>query len=265
MSEWEHGNTYPTRCLHAAIDAESYSGRTSLPQRDMQERVQAVLHRAAEAIGFGPARLWFQPQGDGGTIRFPAGIDEAAALVGLMRELRVELEAVNRDLIPAARVRLRLAFVVGVSQPAALGLAGDPPVAVNRLLNAQELRARLAAAPEASLAVIIPNTLFQDLVVHRLRGLDPVDWEQIHVVDTAKKFDSHAWMTVPGGSAANTQTAVPTTPTSTSAPVPVPAAGEQLASASGVPVGSIGSIGSIGNVAVFNERVDIKEGGLNIG
>jgi hypothetical protein len=269
LSAPEHDARYPTRCLHAAIDAESYSGRTSLPQRDLQSRIQAALYGAAEAIGFAPSQLWFQPQGDGGTIRFPPAIDEAAVVAGLTRELRVELEAVNRELVRAARVRLRLAFVVGVSSPAALGLAGDPPVAVNRLLNAQELRARLAAAPEAALAVIIPDALYTELVMHRLRGLDPAEWQPVRVVDTSKKFDSAAWITVPGAAPAM-DSAVPPASATPAGGTTAAAAADAVLSTATPPAGTATtpdamSIGSIGNVSVFHERIDIKEGGFHIG
>jgi hypothetical protein len=198
MAEREGGSRFPTRCLHAALDAEAYSGRTSLRQRDLQQRIEQALFRAAEAIGFAPQSLWLQPQGDGGLLRFPAGIDEAATMAGLIRELRTELVAVNRDLVPDARVRLRLAFHVGLSQDARLGLAGEAPVSVSRLVNSSALRARLSEAVDASLVVIIPDALFQDLVVHRLRGLDPDEWDPTRVTDRAKKFDCAAWMTTPG-------------------------------------------------------------------
>ena len=170
----EKGNGgYLTRCLHAAIDAESYSSRTSLRQRDLQDRIKTVLDRAAAAIGFAPRELWFQPQGDGGLVRFPAAIDEAAAMTGLIRELRVELESLNRDLARHARVRLRLAFHVGLSRHAALGLAGAAPVDVSRLVNSPALRARLAAADAASLVAIVSDSLYQDFVAHRVCGWTP--------------------------------------------------------------------------------------------
>ena len=74
MAVSDHSSRTPTRCLHAALDAAAYSTRTSLRQRDLQDRLQAVLSRAVEAIGFDLDALWLQPQGDGALIRFPAGI-----------------------------------------------------------------------------------------------------------------------------------------------------------------------------------------------
>jgi hypothetical protein len=192
------GKQVLTRCLHVAFDAEAYSARTTLEQRDLQQRISDVLYRAIASIGLEPRVFQLQPQGDGGLLRLPAAIDEAAAVSGLIRELRTELATVNRELIARAQVRMRLAFFVGLSQDAALGFAGDAPVHVGRLVNSSALRERLKSATHSSLAVIIPDTLFQELVANRLRGLDPSEWELAHVVDAAKNFACAAWLTVPG-------------------------------------------------------------------
>jgi hypothetical protein len=282
MAGSKGGGRFPTRCLHAALDAEAYSGRTSPRQRDLQRRISDVLYYAAESVGFAPGELWVQPQGDGGLLRFPVEIDEAATVAGLIRELRIELAAINRDLVPEAQVRMRLALHVGLSQDAELGLAGEAPVLVSRLLNSPELRALLRRAADTPLVSIMSDALFRDLVVNRLRGLDPEEWESVQVVDSAKKFECAAWMTAVGGnvpvSSADHSGGAGAAAAATGLPVDERAGQARGARAEDGPqhqvrgvrpgeAGSqplVGDVESIGKFSVFNGPVNIEHGGFTI-
>lgn len=246
MAVSDQSSRTPTRCLHAALDAAAYSTRTSLRQRDLQDRLQAVLSRAMEAIGFDLDALWLQPQGDGALIRFPADIDETAAVAGLIRELHVELTTLNSELIPAAWLRLRLALHVGLSHGAALGLAGDALVVVSRLVNSPQLRDLLKRSEHAPLVVIAAESVYQDLVVQRFRGLDPDDWVSADVVDDAKGFAARAWMTVPGK------------------PSGPPPAGHAPAGTRQGPPALFGSVESVEKLSVINGPVHIESGGFTI-
>jgi class 3 adenylate cyclase len=251
MSVSDRMSRSPIRCLHGAFDAAAYSRKTSLRQRDLQERIMTVVQRAVEAIGFDLDALWLQPQGDGALVRFPHDIDEPATVAGLIRELRVELETANRDLVADAWVRLRLALHVGLSYHAALGLAGDAPVVVCRLVNAPRLRELLAGSDRSALAVILHDALYQDLVVHRLRGLDPEHWEPAQIVDRAKHFECRGWMTVPG------EAPGPHRPAAEEAPNPITLPAQQR-----TPL--FGHVESVEKVAVFEAPVHIERGGFTI-
>ncbi len=126
----------------------------------------------------------------------PAGTPEQVVLGEYITHLTAELGGYNATRWPAGRMRLRLAIDTGVATTAALGFSGPAPIAVARYLNAPEVKRALAAAWSASLAVVISDRLYQDVVRSRFHGHDPKQYRRIHVEQ--KGFAGYGWVRLPG-------------------------------------------------------------------
>ena len=103
-------------------------------------------------------------------------------------------------------MRLRVALHNGEVLFDGDGLAGEAVVALMRLLDADDLRQALAAAP-GDLAVIVSDRMHHDAVVQGHRDIDPAEYRQVRV--SLKEFSQPAWIRVPRLSAGGTRTLGP--------------------------------------------------------
>jgi len=70
------------------------------------------------------------------------------------------------------------------------GLTGQAPIKASILANSDQVRQALRRHPERSLAVIIDDTLYQDVVLSRLCGLRPEDYQRV-VIRDKYRHDQH--------------------------------------------------------------------------
>ncbi|WP_405636244.1 hypothetical protein OG543_15575 [Streptomyces sp. NBC_01178] len=184
------------RRICMAADIEQYSRFDTPGQRMAQAQLARVLRAAAERSGLDHGTWSVQPQGDMEFAVLPAGTSEQVVVGEYVTHLAAQLGGYNATRRPARRMRLRLAIDTGVATTAALGFSGPAPIAVARYLNAPEVKWALAAAGSASLAVVISDRLFQDVVRLRLHGHDPEQYRRIHVEQ--KGFAGYGWVRLPG-------------------------------------------------------------------
>lgn len=181
-------------CL--AADIEQYSRFDTPGQRTAQAQLARMLRAAAERSGLDHGTWSVQPQGDMEFAVLPTGTSEQVVLGEYVTYLAAELGGYNATRRPTERMRLRLAVDSGVAAIAALGFSGPAPIAVARYLNAPEVKRALAAAGSASLAVVISDRLYQDVVRLRFHGHDPEQYRRIHVEQ--KGFAAYGWVRLPG-------------------------------------------------------------------
>ncbi|WP_433894571.1 hypothetical protein [Streptomyces sp. CA-111067] len=185
-----------TRRLCLAADIEQYSRFDTPHQEAVQAQLDRVLRAAAERSGLDHSEWSTQPQGDLEFAVLPAGTPEQLVLGEYVTHLAAELGGYNATRRPVGRMRLRLAIDVGVAVTAALGFSGPAPIAVARYLDAPEVKQALAATGSASLAVVVSDRLYQDVVRSRFHGLDPEQYRRIHV--RQKGFAGYGWLRLPG-------------------------------------------------------------------
>ncbi|MET9338443.1 hypothetical protein [Nonomuraea sp. NPDC003804] len=94
------------------------------------------------------------------------------------------------------RLRLRVAAHVGVVSAADNGFAGEPAVVVGRLLDSAPLRAAIAAADDAHLALLLSRDVYQGTVAGGYTTVEPSDFRQVKI--QVKKYSGEAWLFVPG-------------------------------------------------------------------
>jgi hypothetical protein len=91
---------------------------------------------------------------------------------------------------------MRFSACAGLVEVGSQGVTGQAAIRAALLVNNNQLRDALRNAPDRSLAIIIEDKLFEDVVLTRRRGLRPEDYQRTVIRD---KYDNDhvAWITVP--------------------------------------------------------------------
>lgn len=189
----------PASTLYAYADIVGYSRFNARLQAESQDRLVRILDAGLAEAGLRPDSVAAQDQGDARFLSFPPAADVARVLAVMPRHLAGELAARNEFMTPAARLRIRLAYAMGISAPGSSGLVGSAPIAVVRLANAAEFRSAMRQVPQADTGVIIDDYLYGQYVRQDFRwDMDPGEYLRVQVSDPAKGFTADAWLRVPG-------------------------------------------------------------------
>lgn len=192
-----HSHSGHTRRIVTVSDVEGYSKLPYADQRDLQNRTAAIQDQAAVNARLDRSQAIVQTTGDGDLTGWPPETNELNLIADYVRELTAEVDRVNRTLSQANRIRLRLSISAGLVDEGALGLTGQAPIKASILVNSDHVRQALHRHPERSLAVIVDDTLYQDVVLSRLCGLRPEDYQRV-VIRDKYRTEHVAWITVPG-------------------------------------------------------------------
>lgn len=176
-----------------AVDIEGYSRRDNMGHLELREALRRVCDEAFAQIRV-RADAW-QDQGDAFLILVGLDTAKATLVADLVRELSITLQLFNRNRLPEARMRLRMALHAGDVHLDGTGYGGEAVVAVMRLIEADALRAALKAA-SGNLAVIVSERVHQEVIMQRYRGIDPADYREVQV--SRKEFTQRAWIRVSG-------------------------------------------------------------------
>jgi hypothetical protein len=182
-----------------AFDVEGFSRLRDLDQRDLRGDLQRIVDDACLAAGIDRARWIRQDQGDGEVALLPADVPKARVLADLVAHIGFTLRRFNGARRSDRRLRLRVAAHCGDVLVGSTGFSGQAVITACRLLDADELRAALANAPDADLAVAVSRRMYEDVVAQEPRGLDPRAWTEVHV--HVKSFADAIWLHVPGTAA----------------------------------------------------------------
>jgi hypothetical protein len=176
-----------------AVDIEGYSRRDNQSQVELREMLRNVCNEAFRQIKVRPDAR--QDQGDSFLFLIKPDVAKARLVADLVREIGTALRPCNRNRLPEARMRLRMALHAGDVHLDGTGFGGEAVVAVMRLIDADALRNALKTAPD-DLAVIVSGQLHRDVVAQRYRGIDPADYREVQA--SCKGFTQAGWIRVPG-------------------------------------------------------------------
>jgi hypothetical protein len=185
--------------LVMAIDVERYSSRSAREQLLVQRDLGRVLDVAAARCGLDRQRWHRQVRGDGELAVLPEATDVAHVVGAFSERLHDTFAELNAARPARSRLRARIAFHHGTLAAGPFGPAGDAPVVVSRLLDAEQLRRALARRPEHDLVVAVSDTLFTDVVRTGFCRLDPLDFEAIQVVAKGITYRGHVHRGPTGG------------------------------------------------------------------
>ncbi|MGV9806775.1 hypothetical protein [Micromonospora chersina] len=188
----------PDRRLLVAVDMECYSGRDNVLQYRAQLAFQKIMEDACAELGIDRAKWLIQQGGDGELAILPTGTSERTVVTRLTPVLDRLLREHNRGLNREARIRLRLGVHEGlVHLDGANGYPGEAVVTVCRLVDSPQLKVTLRQFPEAAVALIVSDRIFQDIVRH-YQDLPPAHFRQVAASLPEKNFEAIAWIHVPG-------------------------------------------------------------------
>jgi hypothetical protein len=173
------------------VDVVNYSGRSTPVQEEVQQRIATLFETVLRALDIEVADTVRQQAGDGMTVVLPAAAEAHRVLPRLLHGWRARL-AEDNAAHPDDRIRLRMSAGSGPYTAAALGFAGPSVIEVGRLLDCDELRAAVAARPDADLVVLVSDRLHGDVVREGYPGLTPAQFQRIDVA--AKTYAGHAWL-----------------------------------------------------------------------
>lgn len=179
----------------AAVDVIGYGAESDLRQKRIQADLLVILEDAGVRAGLDRPRWRRQAGGDGELAVLPLDPDnvEPRLIDDFTRKLAVVLREHNAG---ARSLRLRVAYHTGLTCVADNGYAGEGPVVVSRLLDADPLKNALRTVPAADLGLIISATLFRTWVERGHTDLPATAFRQVRVVK--KEFDQPAWIHLPG-------------------------------------------------------------------
>jgi hypothetical protein len=154
---------YPgIRRVCVAVEAEPSGGHSVMEHAIARRDMSRLLASLCGAPAFLELSLSQQRTGDSDVIVFPVGIDEPRILTLLVRWVTRAVYRANTGW-DSRRLRLRMAAHEGVTTLVAGVFDGPAVLEARALVTAAPLRAVLAAAPSADLAVLFSSRLRDDL------------------------------------------------------------------------------------------------------
>ncbi|MEU0878597.1 hypothetical protein ABZ345_08375 [Lentzea sp. NPDC005914] len=184
--------------LCVAADIEKYSRFHNLEAMRAQERFVELMRRARAHAGIDEAEVDRESAGDSEYAILPAGLDETVVVPRLLAGFDRAARAVNNDLNDHARLRVRVALDRGLVTPSVNGWVGRSTIAVHRLLDSEPVRAALADHPDRDCAIIVSDTIYQDVARHGYEGMSPGEFSEALVNLPNKNFTERAWLHIPG-------------------------------------------------------------------
>lgn len=245
------------RRLIIAMDLEHYSQLPDSGQREAQRAMSELLNEAGQHGALERAQWDIQPQGDGELALLPPGIDEAAVITSLMREVTSGLYKYNRRTNPhnrradpSARLRMRIAIHEGLTYVADSGFAGDAVNTACRLRDAKEAKDALRNT-DNDVVLIVSERIYRDVICgDDSYDLPPASFRETEIVMADKGFRTVAF--IYAGQAAEDGRAS----TQTAEPTPAPAAQPARPPAQAAPAGSasftFGDHTAVGDIAGGN-------------
>ncbi len=186
-------NLYTVVQMDVAMSARHHSQR----QREMRRNLYEIVCNVVRYAGFELESAPFADTGDGLRLLLPLDLIRPTHVVdmfvlGLAARLREHRQEVNE----AARIRMRVAFDIGLIEPHLQGWTGDTLVRVARLIEAEPLRAALRADRQLDLVAVVSDVFYEAVVTQGYGYIGRYCFRAIRV--NVKEFNARAWQLTPG-------------------------------------------------------------------
>ena len=178
------------------IDAERSGHLVNPAKLRLREVIHEVIDQAFRASGIAEDLCRIEDRGDGALIIVPPAVPEARMVGVWIEEVHQALRAHNGASDSLGRVRVRIGAHAGQVHTDSHGVAGADVDLACRLEDSAPARATLDAAHAAHLVVVVSTVLYESVVHHGGRFIDPECYREVRV--RLKETDTTAWVTVPG-------------------------------------------------------------------
>jgi hypothetical protein len=189
-------DTHFRRSLYVGVDIRGYGSAPEQRQQKWQETLLRCLDRAAASMRLNRSRWARQQHGDAEFCVLPADEPEPLVVDGFTRRLESELRLHNEEVMPYARMRLRMAVHHGVVVNGPNGYPCRDAVVVSRLLDSKPLRGVLDQWPQANLAVMLSELVYHSVVEAGHTSLRTDKFRRLAVRE--KEFKGYGWLWLPG-------------------------------------------------------------------
>jgi hypothetical protein len=184
------------RSLYVGVDIRGYGAAPEQRQKKWQETLLRCLDRAASSMGLDRGRWARQQQGDAEFCVLPHDEPEPRVIDGFTRRLEAELRLHNEEVMPWARLRMRMAVHHGVVVKGPNGYPCRDAVVVGRLLDSKPLRGVLEQWPQVNLAVMLSELVYHSVVEAGHTSLRTGQFRRLAVRE--KEFKGYGWLWLPG-------------------------------------------------------------------
>ncbi|MFG1607683.1 hypothetical protein [Actinoplanes sp. NPDC049265] len=178
------------------VDVERFGQRTNPMQASLRAAMYEVV-RTAFADVRRDGEIVRLDRGDGIVMLVPTATADSVTLAGrFVDALDRALREKSRMFSAEHQMRMRVALHQGNCLQDEHGWQGEAINTAARLVDAQELRDALAAAPDAAMALIVSDEIYRGVVRHGYRYIDPASFARITLAK--KELHEDAWISVPG-------------------------------------------------------------------
>ncbi|MFL6144891.1 MAG: hypothetical protein ACJ72N_23875 [Labedaea sp.] len=168
-------------------------------QLSARAALRAATQHAVRDAGIGWANVVVEDRGDGLILLIPPSVSKVDILDPLIPRLAEEIREYNATVPLGLKIRLRVAIHAGEVDRDGHGWIGNDLIIACRLVNGEPLYQRLAHHPAASLVLVVSDLIYQGVVRHYYRNIDPGHYTRVQV--SAKEFDAPAWLHIPDSAA----------------------------------------------------------------
>lgn len=174
------------------IDVSGFGRLGNRAQLDLRAALGAAVRAAFKAAGVAWFRLSVEDRGDGMIVLVPARVSKLDLLDPVLPSLAAAIRAHNASTGTAARIRLRVSLHAGEVLRDASGWVGTDVNFACRLVNGEPVYQLLRADADADVALIVSDLIYQGVVRHGYREVDPAGFTAVRVL--AKEVDVTAWL-----------------------------------------------------------------------
>lgn len=177
------------------VDIEKFSARPDTVQAELRRMPYELIQQALISSGLGSERVDREDRGDAIMLFFHHA-SPVRLLVSLVGAVDDGLRRYGLRYAELYRMRLRMTVHHGLIEPDENGWVGTTINEAARLVDAPAVRAGLIEHPEAWLALIVGDKLYQSVLATGYIEAQADEWAPMEV--TVKDFKAPAWIRVPG-------------------------------------------------------------------
>jgi hypothetical protein len=182
--------------LSAVILTDVVGSAAVKGQRQLRDDLYDLMDGVLLRRGFGLGSFPYDDTGDGLRLFVPLDRVQPTDVVDMFAlGLMAELRGLRQGRTARARLRVRVAFDMGLVEPHRRSWTGEPLVRVARLINAGPLRRPFQRDPQLAFAAVVSDGMYGSVVRPGNGYITPESFRPIRV--RVKEFDGRAWLLTP--------------------------------------------------------------------
>jgi len=186
---------HPRLCTIVQMDVAGSARRDGRSLEQMRNDLFDLVENVALRGGIDLETPPYEDTGDGVRLVLPADVSPTRAIDVFAGGLAVGLRAHRRRVDAEARIRLRVAFHIGLVTRHRGSWTGSSLVVTARLVDSKPLRTALRMNDKIGLAAAVSDPMYQLVVRDRFGHIPLTCYRKIRV--RVKEYDDRAWLLVP--------------------------------------------------------------------